>query len=122
MEVVAQNTSDDTSVCYEDYAPNLNDDITDLPVCKKRKVQVQEKITQEGSMLSHSNDVTTNKHIDTCRNIQESDNKVYDKHYEDTLAFMNSLQPPNLSDSDSNDAFSIVTKPPNNDMLVLINY
>lgn len=99
----------DTSVCYEDYVSNSNENIADTewPACKKRKIQervIQENIVKEKSIFNNSNECKKSP-----QNEQQNDNQ---KYHEDTLALTTHIQPPNLSDSDSNDTFPItnVTK------------
>ena len=100
----------DTSVCYEDYASNPNENIADTewPVCKKRKIQervIQENIVKEKSILNNSNECKK-----SSQNEQQNDNQTHNqKHHEDALALTTRIQSPNLSDSDSNDSFSTTT-------------
>ncbi|XP_011167372.2 PMS1 protein homolog 1 [Solenopsis invicta] len=107
VEVTEQNVSNDTSVCYQDYSPSLNKNIVDAeePVCKKRKIHVQEKDIQE--------DIVKEKSIlvNNCNGYEESqekqnNNQIHEQqHYENALPLTTHVQAPNLSDSDSNDTF-----------------
>ena len=98
----------DTSVCYEDYASNPNENIAEWPACKKRKIQesiIQENIVKEKSILNNSNECKK-----SSQNDQQNDNQTHNqKHHEDALALTTLIQSPNLSDSDSNDSFSTTT-------------
>ncbi|KAG5346675.1 RL5 protein, partial [Acromyrmex charruanus] len=109
-EIAEQNVSLDTSVCYEDYASNPNENIADTewPACKKRKIQekvIQENIVKEKSILNNSNECKK-----SSQNEQQNDQTRNQKHHEDALALTTHIQSPNLSDSDdSNDTFSTTT-------------
>jgi len=96
--------SDDTSVYYEDYTPSLNENVpdTEWPVCKKRRIHAQEKIIQEKPII-----INNSGYRKSPQNEQQNDNQIQDqKHYKDALTLTH-IQPPNLSDSDSNDTFPI---------------
>ncbi|KAL6448643.1 hypothetical protein ACFW04_000475 [Cataglyphis niger] len=107
VEIVEQNVSNDTSTCYEDYTLDTSQDIIDSewPICKKRKIDIQENVIQEDikekSML-HNNGYEKFLHKQNIDLIQD------EQQYRDALAH---IQSPNLSDSDSNDVFPIVTLP-----------
>jgi len=102
--------SDDTSVCYEDYTPSLNKNVADTewPVCKKRRIHAQEKVIQESIVKEKPIIVNnSNGYRKSPQNDQQNDNQSQDqKHYKDALTLTH-IQPPNLSDSDSNDTFPI---------------
>ncbi|XP_072744873.1 PMS1 protein homolog 1 isoform X2 [Anoplolepis gracilipes] len=106
VEVVEQNVSDDTSICYEDYSLNLSKDIdTEWPTCKKRKIDVQEKniqknIVKEKPVLMHNNEDKKFLHKQNINPIQDQ------QRYRDALTH---IEPPNLSDSDSYDTFPTIT-------------
>jgi len=104
--------SDDTSVCYEDYIPSLNKNVADTewPVCKKRRIHAQEKVIQENIVKEKPIIVNnSNGYGKSPQNEQQNDNQSQDqKHYKDALTLTH-IQPPNLSDSDSNDTFPITT-------------
>ncbi|KAM0733539.1 PMS1 protein-like protein 1 [Formica fusca] len=108
VELVEQNVSNDTSTCYEDYTLNSNEDIdTEWPMYKKRKIDTQEKVIQEdivkGKSMPHNNGYEKSLHK------QQNIDPIQDQQqYRDALAH---IQSPNLSDSDSNDAFPAVTLP-----------
>ncbi|XP_050465419.1 PMS1 protein homolog 1-like [Cataglyphis hispanica] len=103
VEIVEQNVSNDTSTCYEDYTLDTSQDIIDSewPICKKRKIDIQEDIIKEKPML-HNNGYEKSLHKQNIDLIQD------EQQYRDALAH---IQSPNLSDSDSNDVFPIVTLP-----------
>jgi len=107
--------SNDTSVCYEDYTPNLNENVADIkwPVCKKRKIHAEERVIQkdivkEKPVLDNSNDMKpVLDNSNGYEKSQEQQNNQIQKHYKDALTLTTYIQPPNLSDSDSNDTFPI---------------
>ncbi|XP_025263640.1 DNA mismatch repair protein MutL-like isoform X3 [Camponotus floridanus] len=106
VEIVEQNVSNDISICYEDYILNSSKDIidTERPMCKKRKIDAQEKVIQKHIVKEkpvHNNGYETSLHK------QQNIDLIQDQqHYKDALAH---IQAPNLSDSDSNDIFPAVT-------------
>ncbi|XP_012531280.1 PMS1 protein homolog 1 isoform X1 [Monomorium pharaonis] len=104
VEVIEQeNVFNDTSVCYEDYSPRLNKNVAE-PVCKKRKIHAQEKHIQEDIVKEKS--ILANNSKEHGKSPQDS--PIHDQqHYKDALALTTHIQPPNLSDSDSNDTFPI---------------
>lgn len=121
MEVAEQNVSIDTSACYEDYTPNLNENVdAEWPACKKRKIHAQEKAIQEDIVKEKPILVNNNN---GCRkspqNEQQNDNPNHDQHYGDALALTTHIQPPNLSDSDSNDAFPTII-PSNKELVYML--
>lgn len=101
-----------TSVCYEDYTPNLNENVADKewPVCKKRKIQTKsagERIIQE-DILKEKPILNNGSGCEKSQDEQHNDDQINNKkHYEDALALTTHIQPPNLSDSDSNDSCPI---------------
>ncbi|XP_011630022.1 PMS1 protein homolog 1-like isoform X1 [Pogonomyrmex barbatus] len=108
-EVAEQNISIDMST-YEDYIPNLNENVTDTewPACKKRKIQekIQEKVIQENFIEDDAILINCNNgYKKSPQDKQLNDNQIHDQqHYRDALAITTNIQPPNLSDSDTNDA------------------
>ncbi|XP_011867029.1 PREDICTED: PMS1 protein homolog 1-like isoform X2 [Vollenhovia emeryi] len=105
-EVTEQNVSLDTSACYEDYTPSANEKVTDteLPVSKKRKIYAAEKVIQED--VKEKPILHNGNGCEKPQDKEQNDNQIHDqKHYQDALALTNHMQPPNLSDSDSNDSF-----------------
>ncbi|RLU22715.1 hypothetical protein DMN91_004993 [Ooceraea biroi] len=112
-ERVVGNVSIDTSACYEDFTLDMNEDIADTePVCKKRKIHAEGKMIQkdaaEEKTITRDNDVT-NKCGEFSQDKQENNNPIYDQQHRDALALTTHMQPPNLSDSDSNDDFPVAT-------------
>lgn len=113
MKTIEQNVSDDTSTCYQDCTLNTNEDFmeTESSACKKRKVHIHEKtqedIIKEKDIIWHNN-AATNECKTIPRNKQQEINQTYNQqHYRDALAITTHIQSPNLSDSDSNDAFPV---------------
>ncbi|XP_070167283.1 PMS1 protein homolog 1 isoform X2 [Polyergus mexicanus] len=108
VEVVEQNVSNDTSTCYEDYTLNSNENIdTEWPMCKKRKIDTQEKVIQE-DIVKEKSMLHNNGYGKSLHKQQNIDPIQDQQQYRDALAH---IQSPNLSDSDSNDAFPAVTLP-----------
>jgi hypothetical protein len=108
VEVTEQNVSNDTSVCYEDYSPSLNKKIADAeePVCKKRKIHAQEKDIQEDIVKEKSILVNNSNGYEKSQE-KQNNTQIHDQqYYKNALALTTHIQPPNLSDSDSNDTFS----------------
>lgn len=105
MEVTEQDVSNDTSACYEDYSFSMNENVvdTELPVCKKRKIHAQERVIQK-DIVKEKSIINNGNGYEKSQDEQQNDNQIHNqKHYNDTLAL--TIQPPNLSDSDSNDTF-----------------
>lgn len=107
MEIVEQNVSNDTSTCYEDYTFNSSQDImeTEWPICKKRKIDTQENVIQE-DIIKEKPMLHNNGYEKSLHKQQNIDSIQDQQQYRDALAH---IQSPNLSDSDSNDAFPAVT-------------
>ncbi|XP_020283856.1 PMS1 protein homolog 1-like isoform X2 [Pseudomyrmex gracilis] len=107
VEITERNLSNDISACYEDYASNTNDADSELSACKKRKLHAREKIHETipniivTEMPNNKDNIITSG-FEKCQVEQQSD--VRDQqHYTDALVLTTQIQPPNLSDSDSND-------------------
>ncbi|KMQ82369.1 60s ribosomal protein l5 [Lasius niger] len=110
VEVVEQNVSNDTSTCYEDYTLNSSEDInTEWPVSKKRKIDAQEKVIQEDIVKEKPMLMQNNGYEKSLHEQQNIDPIQDQQHYRDALALTTRIQPPNLSDSDSNDTFPAIT-------------
>lgn len=114
----AEDVSHDTSACYEDYTLGTNEDVADVewPACKKRRVHAEgtvapkEKTSEEENLpTTRDNDVGNENGKLPPQDTQENNNMIDDQqHYRDALALTTHMQPPNLSDSDSNDEFPVV--------------
>lgn len=111
MEVVEQNVSNDTSTGYEDYTLNASEDTIDneWPVCKKRKIDAQEKVIQENIIQEKPMLMQNNGHERSPHKQQNIDPIGDQQHYRNALVLTTHIQPPNLSDSDSNDTFPAIT-------------
>lgn len=76
-------------------------------MCKKRKIHTEDRVIEKDiikgrPILNNSNE------YEKFQDEQQNDNQIHDqKHYNDALALTIHIQPPNLSDSDSNDTFPI---------------
>lgn len=105
MEVTEQNVSNDTSA-YEDYSFSTNENIvdTELPMCKKRKIHAQERVIQK-DIIKEKSTINNSNGYEKSQDEQQNDQIHNQKHYNDALALTTHIQPPNLSDSDSNDTF-----------------
>ncbi|KAL0117779.1 hypothetical protein PUN28_008877 [Cardiocondyla obscurior] len=108
VESSEQNVSNDTSACYEDYTFSLNENTpdTEQPVCKKRKIHTEERINQEDIIKEKTQLSNGNKCENFSKNNQQNDNQ----RCGNTLALTTHINPPNLSDSDSNDTFPAADK------------
>lgn len=86
------------------------------PACKKRRVHAEgtvapkEKTSEEENLpTTRDNDVGNENGKLPPQDTQENNNMIDDQqHYRDALALTTHMQPPNLSDSDSNDEFPVV--------------
>lgn len=122
MEITEPDVSQDTSACYEDYTLNMNENIADeCPASKKRKIHAQEKVIQEDvaqekPMLSNYCDTATNG----CKTFpQDQHQNQNQQHYNNTSILTAHIEPPNLSESDSNDSIPVISS---NKMLAYIFY
>lgn len=118
-----QNVSN-TSAYYEDHIIDLSGDLAEIesPIHKKRKIQVQEKVVKgdivREKLISTSDNNTTANEI-VSRGEQRINNQTYDQqHYRNASSSINYVQPSNLSESVSTDAFSAEILSANGNMLV----
>jgi hypothetical protein len=126
----AENISNDTSTCYEDYTFNMSEDVTDMesPTCKKRKIYTERKIiqkdaTEDKTMLINRDNDVTNEHKMFPQDEKENNNLIPDQqHYTNTLALTTHIEPLNLSDSDSNDGFPISISSDNKMSVIFLKY